>query len=196
MRVLLFIGLLVAATAFLLGACAGEEEVSPGTAPSPQSSPNAPGTAPSSQSSPAAPAGGPVTFETIGVGDQSGMGGGQPQLLKLDTQAKWTRRRASVLRRVTVPAASSFIGTNEPGKGRRPPWPSRRGAQDPGRSENRPTPGAYHFKAWIDSMYIFPPSFTHSLPPFSESTPPASEDPSADEPAHPSFHLWSLPSIG
>ena len=107
MRVLLFIGLFVTATAFLLGACGGEEEVSPGTTPSSQSSPTAPGTAPSPQSSPTAPAGGPVAFETIASGDQSGMSDGQLQLLKLDTQAKWeefwSRHQSVVMPQPDVP---------------------------------------------------------------------------------------------
>ncbi len=108
MRVLLFSGLFVAATAFLLGACAGEEEASSGTAPSPQSSPTAPSIAPSPQSIPSAPAGGSAAFETIGAGDQSGMSGGQLQLLKLDTQAKWeefwSRHQSVVTPQPDVPA--------------------------------------------------------------------------------------------
>jgi hypothetical protein len=49
-----------------------------------------------------------VAFETIGAGDQSGVSGGQPQLLKLDTQAKWeefwSRHQSVVTPQPDVPA--------------------------------------------------------------------------------------------
>ncbi len=91
---------ILALTAFLLGACGGEEEVSPDTAPEAQPNTTAPDTAPPPQSSPTAPAGGPVTFETVEIGDQSGFTGDGAQVLKIETEAEWeefwSRHRANV----------------------------------------------------------------------------------------------------
>ncbi len=89
MRVLPVAGLLVGVTLFVLAACVGEEEVSPGPAPS-------------DQNTPAAPAdGSSLTFETIEVGQRSGGAGSAPQLFKLDTQAQWepfwSQHQASVI---------------------------------------------------------------------------------------------------
>ena len=88
MRAPLFVGLFVAATAFLLGACSGEEEASRGPAPSPQSSPSAPVNGP------------PMAFDTIEAGEQSGISAERPQLLKIETEAEWeefwSRHRANV----------------------------------------------------------------------------------------------------
>ena len=100
MRVLLIVGLLVAATASLIGACADGEtpelsEETPeltGETPEPTSSPLGIPTPPVN--------GSPTAFETIDIGDQSGVGGERPQVFKLDTQAGWeelwSRHQANV----------------------------------------------------------------------------------------------------
>ncbi len=75
MRVLLMVGLLVAATASLIGACAE------GETPEPTSSPLGNATPPVN--------GSPTAFETIDIGDQSGVALEQPQVFKLDIQAGW-----------------------------------------------------------------------------------------------------------
>ena len=74
-----------AATLALLGLAACSSAGSSEPTPTPQGSPTVPATAPSPASSPAAA----EVFETIEIGDQSGVSGGQPQVFKLDTQAGW-----------------------------------------------------------------------------------------------------------
>ncbi len=75
MRVLIMVGLLVAATASLIGACAD------GEIPEPTSSPPGIPTPPVN--------GSPMAFETIDAGDQSGVALEQPQVFKIETQAGW-----------------------------------------------------------------------------------------------------------
>ncbi len=74
MRVLIMVGLLVAATASLIGACAD------GETPEPTSSPPGIPTPPVN--------GSPMAFETIDIGDQSGVAGGA-QIFRIETQAEW-----------------------------------------------------------------------------------------------------------
>ena len=89
MRVLLIVGLLVAATASLIGACADGEtpeltEETPeltGETPEPTSSPLGIPTPPLN--------GSPTAFETIDIGDQSGIGGEEPQLFVIETDEEW-----------------------------------------------------------------------------------------------------------
>ena len=74
-----------AATLVLLGLAACSSAGSSGSTPAPQGSPTVPATAPSPASSPTVA----EAFETIDIGDQSGIAGGRPQVFKLDTQAEW-----------------------------------------------------------------------------------------------------------
>jgi hypothetical protein len=88
MRALLLVAPSIAAAAILMAAC-GEEESSPGPSPSPEDDQ-------------AAPADGlPMDFETIAVGQHSGVVGQQPQVLKIETQAQWedfwARHRSLIL---------------------------------------------------------------------------------------------------
>ncbi len=82
-----------AATLVLLALAACSSDSSEPT-PSPATSPTA------AQSNPTAPARGPVAFETIDAGDQSGVAGEGPQVFKLDIQAGWeefwSRHQANV----------------------------------------------------------------------------------------------------
>ncbi len=77
MRALPFPGLLISVTLFVLAACVGDEEVSPEPAPSDQNTPAA------------RTDGSSLTFETIEVGQRSGVAGSGPQLFKIATQAQW-----------------------------------------------------------------------------------------------------------
>ncbi len=89
MRVLIMVGLLVAATASLIGACAegetpeltGETPELTGGTPEPTSSPLGNPTPPVN--------GSPNAFETIDIGDQSGVAGGALQIFGIETQAEW-----------------------------------------------------------------------------------------------------------
>ncbi len=89
MRVPRFTGLLIGVTLFVLAACVGEEEVSPEPAPSDQNAPAAPTD------------GSSLTFESIEVGQRSGVSGSGPQLFKIETQAQWeefwSQHQASVI---------------------------------------------------------------------------------------------------
>ncbi len=108
MRALIMVGLLVAATASLIGACAGGEipeltEETPertGETPEPTSSPVGIPTSPVN--------GSPTAFETIDIGDQSGVAGERPQVFKFDTQAGWeefwSRHQANVSPQPALPA--------------------------------------------------------------------------------------------
>ncbi len=116
MRALLFTGLLVGVTLFVLAACGGEEEVSPEPAPS-------------EQTTPAAPAdGSSLTFETIERGDQSAIAVEQPQLFKIETQAQWeefwSQHQASVVPAPDLPQVAfsretviAVVDTQEPSGG-------------------------------------------------------------------------------
>ncbi len=77
-----------AATLVLLGLAACSSVGSSGPTPAPQGSPTVPVNAPAE------------VFETIDIGDQSGVGGEQPQVFKLDTRAGWeelwSRHQANV----------------------------------------------------------------------------------------------------
>ena len=73
------------ATLVLLALAACSSVGSSGSTPAPQGSPTAPATAPSPASSPAAA----EVFETIDIGDQSGVAGGELQIFKIETQAEW-----------------------------------------------------------------------------------------------------------
>lgn len=77
-----------AATLVLLGLAACSSVGSSGSTPAPQGSPTVPVNAPAE------------VFETIDIGDQSGVAGERPQLFKLDTQAGWeelwSRHQANV----------------------------------------------------------------------------------------------------
>ncbi len=66
-----------AATLVLLGLAACSGVGSNGSTPAPQGSATAPANALAEE------------FETIEIGDQSGVAGGGPQVFKLDTQAEW-----------------------------------------------------------------------------------------------------------
>ncbi len=78
-----------AATLVLLGLAACSSVGSSGSTPAPQGSPTVPVNAPAE------------VFETIDIGDQSGVAGERPQVFKLDTQAGWeelwSRHQANVL---------------------------------------------------------------------------------------------------
>ena len=104
-------GLVVAATALLLGACGDEGEgLSTAPTPSPGSTPTAPADQPTAmESSPTPPTGGaPAAFETIDTGAQSGIRGGQPQLFKIETEPEWeefwSRHQAIVTPQPALPA--------------------------------------------------------------------------------------------
>lgn len=77
MRALLYPVPAAAALALLLLACRGEQGVTPGLTPSPQAGPT------ETSSGPQAP------FETIEMGDQSAIGGGQPQLFAIRRESEW-----------------------------------------------------------------------------------------------------------
>ncbi len=91
------------ATLVLLALAACSSVGSSGSTPAPQGSPTVPVTAPSPASSPTAA----EVFETIDIGDQSGVAGERPQVFKLDTQAGWeelwSRHQANVLPAPGVP---------------------------------------------------------------------------------------------
>ena len=81
----------VAVVAFLVAAC-GEEEASPTPSPSAQSGqPEAMATPSPSppDGQPATPVPGAMEFETIETGQNSGIGGSGPRVVKIDTQAAW-----------------------------------------------------------------------------------------------------------
>ncbi len=89
MRALLFAGLPISVTLFVLAACGGEEEVSPEPTPSPQSTPIAPMD------------GSSVTFEAVEMGQRSGVAGSGPQVLRVETEGEWmefwSQHQASVI---------------------------------------------------------------------------------------------------
>ena len=101
MRALLLAAPFIAAVAVLMAACGEEgEEVSPTPSPPPQdgrASPDnglpmdlSPEPSPSPQDGQASPDNGlPMDFETIAVGQHSGIVGQQPQVFKIETQAQW-----------------------------------------------------------------------------------------------------------
>jgi hypothetical protein len=93
----------VAATLVLLAIAACSSVGSGGSTPAPQGSPTAPATAPLPAGSPTAA----EVFETIDIGDQSGVAGERPQVFKLDTQAGWeelwSRHQANVSAAPGVP---------------------------------------------------------------------------------------------
>jgi len=66
-----------AATLVLLGLAACSSVGSSGSTPAPQGSPSPTVNAPAEG------------FETIDIGDQNGVAGGQPQVFKIETQAEW-----------------------------------------------------------------------------------------------------------
>ena len=83
------------ATLVLLGLAACSSVGSSGTTPAPQGSPTVPVNAPAE------------VFETIDIGDQSGVAGERPQVFKLDTKSGWeelwSRHQANVLPAPRVP---------------------------------------------------------------------------------------------
>ncbi len=79
MRALLLTAPVIAAVALLAAACGDDEGEEASPTPSPPS-----------QDGRASPVNGlPVDFETIDIGQHSGIAGQQPQVLKIDTQAEW-----------------------------------------------------------------------------------------------------------
>ncbi len=101
MRVLPLVGLLVAATASLIGACA-EGETPELTGETPELMGETPEPTPAPQGSPTPPVNGsPTAFETIDIGDQSGVAGGELKITQIETQAEWenvwSRHQGNVL---------------------------------------------------------------------------------------------------
>ena len=82
---------LLAAVVFLASACGSGESSAPGPSPSSPGAPTAPADGrPAVGSSPTPSGGGaPAAFDTIDTGGQSGIAGGQPQVLKIETEAEW-----------------------------------------------------------------------------------------------------------
>ncbi len=94
-----------AATLALLGLAACSSAGSSGSTPTPQGSPTVPAPAPSPASSPTVAA----VFETIDIGDQSGVSGGRPQVYKLDTQAAWEEFWSRHEGNVSLPDGASDV---------------------------------------------------------------------------------------
>ena len=89
MRALIMVGLLVAATASLIGACA-EGETPELTGETPELMGETPEPTPAPQGSPTPPVNGsPTAFETIDIGVQSGVAGGELKITQIETQAEW-----------------------------------------------------------------------------------------------------------
>ncbi len=92
------------ATLVLLALAACSSVGSNGSTPTPQDSPTV-----APQDSPTVPVNAPAeVFETIDIGDQSGVAGERPQVFKLDTQAGWeelwSRHQSIVTPQPDVPA--------------------------------------------------------------------------------------------
>ena len=97
MRALLLAAPSIAAVAVLMAACGGEgEEVSPTPSPSPPDGRDASADLPS------------MEFETIDLGQYSGVVGQQPQVFKIETQAQWeefwSRHQADVMPAPPLPS--------------------------------------------------------------------------------------------
>ncbi len=108
MRVLLIVGLLVAATASLTGACA-EGETSESTGETPELTGETPEPISSPLGNPTPPVNGsPTAFATIDIGDQSGVAGGELTITQIETQAEWenfwSRHQGNVIQPPPAPS--------------------------------------------------------------------------------------------